>query len=123
MDGIEKSLTEPLLEEVEPLFTKDILEAPSPATFKMPQIKLYGGEGDPTEHLVTFRSWMELQGATIATMCRAFSLMLIGAACKWYGKLKPGSISSFTQLSQMFIGQFVRAKDHQLPPTHLLSIK
>ena len=23
----------------------------------------------------------------------------------------------------MFIGQFVGAKDHQLPPTHLLSVK
>ena len=37
--------------------------------------------------------------------------------------LKPGSISSFAQLSQIFISQFVRAKDHQLPPTHLLSVK
>ena len=64
MDGIEKSLTEPFLEEVEPPFTKDILEAQSLAKFKMPQIKLYGGEGDPTKHLVTLRSWMELQGAT-----------------------------------------------------------
>lgn len=38
-------------------------------------------------------------------------------------KLKPGSISSFAQLSQIFISQFVRAKDHQLPPTNLLSVK
>ena len=42
---------------------------------------------------------------------------------KWYRKLKPGSISSFTQLSQMFISQFVGARDYQLPPTHLLSVK
>ena len=64
MDGIEKSPAEPLLEEVEPPFTKDILEAPLLVKFKMPQIKSYGGEKDPTEHLETFKSWMKLQGAT-----------------------------------------------------------
>ena len=99
MDGIEKSLGEPLLEEVELLFTKDILEALLPAKLKMPQIKLYEGERDPTEHLETFRSWMEFQEATGAVMCRAFSLTLMGAACKWYKKLKPSFIFSFTQLS------------------------
>ncbi|KAH9781715.1 hypothetical protein KPL71_008583 [Citrus sinensis] len=49
----------------------------------------------------------------LKTMCRAFSLTLTRAARKWYRKLKPGSISSFTQLSQIFIGQFVGAKDYQ----------
>ena len=46
---MEKSHVEPLLEEVEPPFTKDILEASLPAKFKMPQIKLYKGEEDLTE--------------------------------------------------------------------------
>ena len=82
VDEMEKSPAEPLLEEVEPPFTKDILEAPLPEKFKMPQLKLYRGEGDPTEHLETFRSWMELQGATGAAMCRAFSLTLTRAARK-----------------------------------------
>ena len=56
-------------------------------------------------------------------MCSTFSLTLTGAARKWYRKLKLGSISSFTQLSQMFISQFLGVRDHQLPPTHLLSVK
>lgn len=120
VDWMEKSHVEPLLEKVEPPFTKDILEAPLLAKFKMPQIKLYEREGDPTEHLETFKSWMELQGTTWAAMCRAFSLTFIGATNKWYRKLKPGYISLFTQLSQMFISQFVRARDHQLPPTHFI---
>lgn len=66
---------------------------------------------------------MELQGTTGAAMCRVFSLTLIEATHKWYRKLKPSSFSSFTQLSQMFISQFVGARDHQLPPTHLLLMK
>ena len=66
---------------------------------------------------------MELQGASGAAMCRAFLLTLTGAARKWYRKLRPGSISSFAQLSQIFFSQFVRARDHQLPPIHLLSVK
>ena len=57
VDGMEKSLTEPP-------FTKDILEAPLPVKFKMPQLELYGGERDLIEHLETFRSCMELQGVT-----------------------------------------------------------
>ena len=97
MDEIEKSPAEPLLEEVKPPFMKDILEAPLPVKIKMHQIKLYGGEGDPTEHLETIRSWMELQGAIGAAMCRTFSPTLIVAARKSYRKLKHGY--SFTQLS------------------------
>lgn len=93
---MEKSPVEPLLEEVEPSFTKDILKALLPAKFKKPQIKLYGEERDLIEYLKNFRSWMKLQGAIRAAMCRAFSLMLTRAACKWYRKLKPGPISSFT---------------------------
>ena len=99
MDGIEKSPAEPLLEDVELLFIEDILEALLPAKLKMPQIKLYEGERDPTEHLETFRSWMELQEATGAVMCRAFSLTLMGVACKWYKKLKSSFIFLFTYLS------------------------
>ena len=60
VDGMEKCLTEPLLEEIKPPFTKNILDAPLPKKIKMPQIKLYGGKGDPAEHIETFRSWMEL---------------------------------------------------------------
>lgn len=56
MDRMEKNSAEPLLEKVESLFTKDILVALLLTKFKMPQIKLYRGEGDLTEHLETFRS-------------------------------------------------------------------
>ena len=66
---------------------------------------------------------MKLQGASGAAMCRAFSLTLTGAAGRWYRKLRPGSISSFAQLSQIFINQFAGDRDHQLPSTHLLSVK
>lgn len=38
----------------------DALEVPLPPKFKIPQIKLYRGEGNPAEYLETYRSWMEL---------------------------------------------------------------
>lgn len=56
-------------------------------------------------------------------MCRTFWLMLVRAACKWYRKLKLGLIAFFIQLSRTFTSQFVRAKDHQLPSTHLLFVR
>lgn len=61
---MENRPAEPLLEEVKPSFTKDILEALLSIKFKIPQIKLYREEREPTEHLETFRLWMELQGVT-----------------------------------------------------------
>lgn len=48
---MEKSPIEPLLEEVKPLFTEDIVEAPLSTKFKMPQIHVYGGKRDLTKHL------------------------------------------------------------------------
>lgn len=96
IEDIEKTSVGPYMEEIESHFTNDILDAPLPPKLKMPQIKLYGGEGDSTEHLKTYRSWMELQGAFGVAMCRAFSLTCTRAARRWYRKLRLGSISSFT---------------------------
>ncbi|KAK9187790.1 hypothetical protein WN944_019189 [Citrus x changshan-huyou] len=60
IDDIEKTLVGLYMEEIEHPFTKDILDAHLPLKFKIPHIKLYGGEGDPTEHLETYRSWMDV---------------------------------------------------------------
>lgn len=60
LDNMEKGLIDLLVGESKLPLTKKILESPLPPKFKMLQIKPSSGQGDPTEHLETFRSWMEL---------------------------------------------------------------
>ncbi|XP_058099835.1 uncharacterized protein LOC131244208 [Magnolia sinica] len=56
-------------------------------------------------------------------MCRAFSIILPGSARNWYRQLKPKSISSFSELSRMFLTQIVSSKKSQKPTMHLFTLK
>ncbi|KAL5539722.1 hypothetical protein UlMin_043851 [Ulmus minor] len=76
-----------------------------PDRLKLPDSK-YDGTGDPADHLENYRSWMELNSATNAFKCRAFVITLTGVARRWFRTLRPGTISSFRQLSESFISQF-----------------
>ena len=49
INDIEKTPVGLYIEEIEPHFTKDILDAAFPSKIKMPQKKFYEGEGDLTE--------------------------------------------------------------------------
>ncbi|KAL5564906.1 hypothetical protein UlMin_028070 [Ulmus minor] len=65
---------------------------------------------------------MELNSATNAFKCRAFVITLTGVARRWFRTLRPGTISSFRQLSESFISQFAVHKIHQKPARHLYTI-
>ena len=53
-----------------------------------------------------------LQPVTEAIKCRTFPQTLSGTAQHWYSRLPPNSISSFSDLSRAFIGQFSGSKTH-----------
>ncbi|KAL5580701.1 hypothetical protein UlMin_013143 [Ulmus minor] len=65
---------------------------------------------------------MELNSATNAFKCRAFVITLTGVARRWFRTLRPGTISSFRQLSESFISQFAVHKIHRKPARHLYTI-
>ncbi|KAL5580084.1 hypothetical protein UlMin_012526 [Ulmus minor] len=92
-----------------------------PDRLKLPNSK-YDGTGDPADHLENYRSWMELNSATNAFKCRAFVITLTGVARRWFRTLRPGTISSFRQLSESFISQFAVHKIHRKPARHLYTI-
>ncbi|KAL5539641.1 hypothetical protein UlMin_044603 [Ulmus minor] len=92
-----------------------------PDRLKLPDTK-YDGTGDPADHLETYQSWMELNSTTNAFKCRAFVITLTGVARRWFRTLRPGTISSFRQLSQSFISQFAVHKVHRKPTWHLYTI-
>ncbi|XP_058084551.1 uncharacterized protein LOC131232334 [Magnolia sinica] len=56
-------------------------------------------------------------------MCRGFSITLIGSTQSWYCQLKPNSIGSFAELSQLFLTQFISGKKSRKPNTHLFTFK
>ncbi|XP_058104818.1 uncharacterized protein LOC131248520 [Magnolia sinica] len=66
---------------------------------------------------------VQIQTATNAMMCRGFSITLTGSARSWYRQLKPNSIGSFTELSRLFLTQFISGKKNRKPNTHLFTIK
>ncbi|KAL5576345.1 hypothetical protein UlMin_018044 [Ulmus minor] len=107
--------------ETESPFTEEIRMAIMPDRLKLPDSK-YDGTGDPADHLENYRSWMELNSATNAFKCRAFVITLTGVARRWFRTLRPGTISSFRQLSKSFISQFAVHKIHRKPARHLYTI-
>ncbi|KAL5541827.1 hypothetical protein UlMin_009537 [Ulmus minor] len=110
-----------LLEEIESPFTEEIRMAIMPDRLKLPDAK-YDGTGDPADHLENYRSWMELNSATNTFKCRAFVITLTGVARRWFRTLRPRTVSSFRQLLESFISQFVVHKIHRKPARHLYTI-
>ncbi|XP_058078622.1 uncharacterized protein LOC131226943 [Magnolia sinica] len=91
-----------MMEEIEPPFTSAIMSEVMPQRFWIPPVIQYSGSGDPS---------------------KGFSITLTGSARSWYRQLKPNSIDSFTELSQLFLSQFISNKKSKNPNTHLFIIK
>ncbi|XP_058111727.1 uncharacterized protein LOC131255049 [Magnolia sinica] len=111
------------MEETKPLFTSAIMSEVMPQRFRIPPVIQYSGSSDPSEHIEAYRSWMQIQTAINAMMCRGFSITLTGSARSWYRQLKPNSIDSFAKLSKLFLTQFISGKKSRKSNTHLFTIK
>ncbi|KAL2497983.1 Retrotrans gag domain-containing protein [Abeliophyllum distichum] len=71
----------------------------------MQQLTSYEDGKDSIGHLDRYTSWIELQGANDAIMCRAFPLTFRNRAMSWFKKLPQRSIRRWNDLS-------ARAKKH-----------
>ncbi|XP_058075823.1 uncharacterized protein LOC131224321 [Magnolia sinica] len=94
-----------------------------PQKFQIPPVIQYFRSGNPSEHVEAYHSWMQIQMITDAMMCREIFITLTGSARSWYQQLKPNSISSFVELSRLFLTQFISGKRSRNPNTHLFAIK
>ena len=56
-------------------------------------------------------------------MCRAFPITLKGLAQVWFSKIPPNSVSSFEELSKLFVNNFIGGQRHKRFSSNLLTIE
>ena len=83
----------------------------------------YEGKTYHLYHLDTFNDQMDLLQVTMIARCRCFTVMLSGRTKKWICQIEPETITSWGQLSTMFMHQFQGARKYATPLSRLASIK
>ena len=104
-------------------FMPSVNSHPLPSKFKMPSLDSYDGTRDPCDHIATFKTTMHLQGVPDEIMCKAFPTTLKGPARVWFSKIPPNSISSFDELSKLFVNNFIGGQRHKRSSSSLLTIE
>ena len=104
-------------------FIASITTHPLPSKFKIPTLDSYDGTWDPCDHIATFKMIMHLQGVPDEIMCRAFPITLKGQARVWFEKIPPNTITSFYELSKLFINNFVGVQRQKCSSSSLLRIE
>ncbi|GMH08786.1 hypothetical protein Nepgr_010626 [Nepenthes gracilis] len=97
-------------------FTAEILNRPLPTKFKMSSLDSYDGSSDPINHLDYFYTNMSLQGLEDSAMCHCFRLTLKGDARIWFHHLPSGTISSFRELTYLFLTQYASSQREEKQP-------
>ena len=88
-------------------FTAPVISFPLLAKFRMPQVEAYDRSKDPFDHLESFKTPMHLKGVLDEIICRAFPTTLKGPTRVWFSKISPNSISTFKELSGLFVTHFI----------------
>ena len=114
---------EDLVHRTDSPFTASINGHPLPSKFKLPSLDSYDGTRDPFDHINTFKTTMHLQGVPDEIMCRAFPTTLEGPARIWFSKIPPNSVSSFEELSKLFVNNFIEGQRHKRSLSSLLTIE
>ena len=96
---------------------------PLPLKFKMSSLDSYDRTHDPFDHIATFKITMHLQGFLDEIMCKAFPTTLKGPTQVWFNKIPPNSVSSFEELSKMFVNNFIGGQRHKHSLSSLLTIE
>ena len=104
-------------------FNTSVTSFPLLAKFRMPQVKAYDGSKDPLDHLESFKTLMHLQGVSDEIMCRVFPTTLKGPALVWFSKIGPNFVSTFKELSGLFVTHFNGGQRHKRSSVSLLNIK
>ena len=118
-----ENLVDDLVHRIDSPFTTSINSHPLPLKFKIPSLDSYDGTRDPCDHIAIFKTTMHLQGVPDEIMCKAFPTTLKGPARVWFSKIPPNSVSSFDELSKLFVNNFIGGQRHKHSSSSLLTIE
>ncbi|KAK0603989.1 hypothetical protein LWI29_010933 [Acer saccharum] len=79
-------------------FIETIVRTQFPDRFRMPTIEQYKENRDPKEHVRRFRNIMAQYSSNDGLLCLTFPQTFGDLASRWFGRLPPGTISSFSNL-------------------------
>ncbi|OVA11543.1 hypothetical protein BVC80_5069g1 [Macleaya cordata] len=90
-------------------------------------MKLYDGTTDPDDHIAQYKQRMFTaaipRDLREVCMCKGFGSSLIGPALQWYTNLTNNSISSFAQLTDIFVEHFASSRKLEKHSDDLYRIK
>ena len=89
----------------------------------MPSLDSYDGTHVPFDYIATFKTTMHLQGVPDEIMCWAFPTTLKGPARVWFSKIHSNIVSSFEELSKLFVNNFIEGQRHKRSLFSLLTIE
>jgi len=112
-----------LVHQLDSPFMASINSHPLPLKFKMPPLDLYDGTHDPFDHITTFKTMMHLQGVPDEIMCKTFPITLKGPARVWFSKIPSNIMSSFEELSKLFVNNFIGGQRYKHSSSSLLTIE
>ncbi|XP_021595171.1 uncharacterized protein LOC110602053 [Manihot esculenta] len=96
----------PLLPTLSP-FVKRVQQETIPKKFMMPTMAAYDRMGNPQEHVLNYKTFMELQTHSDVLMCKVFPTTLTGSDWAWFNNLELGSIQNLINLASVFISRFI----------------
>ena len=117
------NLVEDLVYRTNSHFMTSINSHPLPPKFKMTSLDSYDGTRDPFDHIATFKTMMHLQGVPDEIMCRALPTTLKGPTRVWFNKIPQNIVSSFEDLSKLFVNNFIWGQRHKCSSSNLLTIE
>ena len=112
-----------LVHRIDSPFVPSINSHPLPSKFKMPSLDSYEGTHNQCDDITTFKTTMHLQGVPDEIMCKAFPTTLKGPARVWFSKIPLNSVSSFGELSKLFVNNFIKGQRHKRSLSSLLTIE
>uniref|UniRef100_A0A2N9HIX8 Uncharacterized protein n=1 Tax=Fagus sylvatica TaxID=28930 RepID=A0A2N9HIX8_FAGSY len=75
--------------------------------FTAPRLETYNGRTDPVAHIDHYHHRMALWRYRDPLMCRIFPSSLGEVALRWFNQLERGSIGSWSQMAEIFVGRFI----------------
>uniref|UniRef100_A0A2N9G8J0 RNA-directed DNA polymerase n=1 Tax=Fagus sylvatica TaxID=28930 RepID=A0A2N9G8J0_FAGSY len=88
-------------------FTDEIESVELPERFTAPRLETYNGRTDPVAHIDHYHHRMALWRYRDPLMCRIFPSSLGEVALRWFNQLERGSIGSWSQMAEVFVGRFI----------------